>query len=142
MFHFNFLPTFPAIIFQNGETCLVRHVGHGVLIREDQFLQVQTSFKNVWPCKYGAKALNSKDPGSLDHRRAMDLLVASVWPSGAETKFVSLEGFPPRPAFHTRRLDVCVDLLSGIWAEVTLEAFPSREVRDFLLSRVRCQVEI
>jgi hypothetical protein len=86
----------------------VTHVGQGVVIRDDHIQSLSAAFGDVFPWTYGSREVNSKDPRSLKHREAYDLLVSCVWPANTDTKFFGLEGFPHRSGFHRTRFDVCL----------------------------------
>lgn len=100
---------------------------------------VAKRFAKAWPWAYGQSAPNSKDPRSKDHREAYDMLVAALWPPGSETKFFGLEGFPPRPPFHTARLKIALTWLGDLWKLYGGKSkFPKEKVSAFLIGRVCC----
>lgn len=89
-----------------------RHIGQGVVIRQSEYSTLLEAFGKAWPWRYGSREINSQDARSKVHRDAYDLLISFIWPSGTESKYFGLEGFPPRAKFHTKRLDVCVGELN------------------------------
>lgn len=130
---------FHSYICQTGERVACRHIGSCVLVRVEMYDRVRESLSAVWPWDYGQKALNSKHPQSKLHREAFDMVIESVWPAGTETKFFGLEGFPPRPPFHTQRVAASVQWLNDLWVELVTEPkrpFPIVEVQKFLIDRV------
>lgn len=125
-----------ACLFQSGEVVPCVHIGKGVIIREDVSKCIRQALRKVWPWDYGKKAPNSKSTASKAHRKVYDLIIASVWPPGTETKFFAIEGFPPRAAFHNDRLSAVVGWLADVWADLVGTEFPCDKVRDFITNRV------
>lgn len=127
-----------VVSLQNGSVSTFQHIGMGFLVKPELSAKIKKLLKKAWPVNFGGKAPNSKSKDSKMHRHAIDTVRRAVWPPGTAAKFFGLDGFPPRPPFHTARLDVAVAWLGRLWADIVTSEFPEASVRQYVIGRVSC----